>query len=290
MAVTGTGDAQSSQADDAPSVQAEPDDATTRSATPRASAPAPGPATHPSFTHQRDRHGLIGPFGGAQIIVGALVVVAVAVALVVLTTPLGSVGSSGPRDPRPTPYLIGQPTEGLRIGDMAPELAVTRADGSTEQLDDLSGNPVSLAALRGRGVWVNFWATWCPPCQAETPVLRDTYAQYHDRGLALVSISVQESSPADVAAYAQRYGLGYTIGFDGTGDIFRKFRIYALPTQLFIDPRGVIRAIVQGPLDPTTAAFYVEQILPAAAGSAPAQSAPPGFGSPAASGDGSSVP
>ena len=231
----------------------------------------------PSFTHKRARHGVIGPFGGGQLVVGALVVVAVAVALVVLTTPLGTTNGTVPIDPRPTPFLIGQPTEGLHPGDLAPELSVTRPDGSTDALQDLAGRPVTLAALRGHAVWINFWATWCPPCQAETPVLRDTYAAYAGRGLDIVAISVQESSPSDVQAYAQRYGLGYTIGFDAAGDIFRKYRIYALPTQLFVDPNGVIRAVVQGPLDPTTAAYYVEQILPGSAASGAGVASPTSF-------------
>jgi cytochrome c biogenesis protein CcmG/thiol:disulfide interchange protein DsbE len=273
-----------------PSVEAEG----ARSTAPAETAtggPVPGssgPTPRPTFTHRPARHGVIGPFGGAQLVVGALVVVAVAVALVVLTTPLGTTNGTVPIDPRPTLYLIGQPTEGLHPGDLAPELSVTRADGSTDDLQDLSGKPVTLAALRGHGVWINFWATWCPPCQAETPVLRDTYAAYAGRGLDIVAISVQESSPSDVQAYAQRYGLDYTIGFDAAGDIFRKYRVYALPTQLFVDPNGVIRAVVQGPLDPTTAAYYVEQILPGSAASGSGVSGSPASGS-GASGSGVSA-
>ena len=60
-------------------------------------------------------------------------------------------------------------------------------------------------------------------------------------------MSVQESSPADVADYASRYELGYTIGFDGSGHIFDAYRGFALPTQYFIDPNGVIASIVGAP-------------------------------------------
>ena len=61
---------------------------------------------------------------------------------------------------------------------------------------------------------MNFWASWCPPCQQETPVLRDTYAAYHDQGLEVIGISVQETNEADVGAYATKYSLGYTVAAD----------------------------------------------------------------------------
>lgn len=216
----------------------------------------------PGFTHRPAHHGLIGPFGGRQLLAGFLLVAAVAVALVALTTPLASPAGSSPPNPQATAYLLGSATEGLQPGDRAPEFTVQRPDGTTFTLADLDGRLVRLADLRGRGVWINFWATWCPPCQAETPVLRDTYERYRDRGLTLVAISVQESSAADVRAYAERYGLGYTIAADLAGDIFHRYRVYALPTQFFVAPDGIIRSVVQGPLDAAAAARQVEAILP----------------------------
>ena len=57
----------------------------------------------------------------------------------------------------------------------------------------------------------------------------------------MVAISVQETSPADVEAYAAKYQLPYTIGFDGSGKIFHAYKAYGLPTQVFIDPNGVIQ-------------------------------------------------
>lgn len=216
----------------------------------------------PGFTHRPTRHGLIGPFGGRQLLAGFLIVAAVAVGLVVLTTPLAPPAASSPANPQATAYLLGAATEGLRPGDRAPEFEVQRPDGTTFGLADLDGRPVRLADLRGRGVWINFWATWCPPCQAETPVLRDTYERYRDRGLSLVAISVQEASAADVRAYAERYGLGYTIGADLAGEILRRYRVYALPTRFFVAPDGIIRSVVQGPLDAAAAARQLEAILP----------------------------
>jgi peroxiredoxin len=224
-------------------------------------APIALPAT-PAFTHQAQKHGFIGPFGARQIAMGALLVAAVVVALVALTSPLGNTGALAKPDPRPTPFLIGPAAQGLAIGAIAPEFSTQRADGSTFRLTDLDGKPVSLADLRGKAVWINFWASWCPPCQAETPVLRQTAATYRDRGLAVVGISVQETNADDVRAYALKYSLGYTVAADLSGDIFHLYRVYALPTQFFIDPQGRISSIVQGPLDAESAAAHVEAILP----------------------------
>ena len=134
-----------------------------------------------------------------------------------------------PADPRATQYLVGSAGEGLRVGDRAPELEIVGPDGAPAPLRDLDGNPVRLADLRGRPVWINFWASWCPPCQAETPTIRDTAAAYAPQGLEVVGISVQEATEDDVRAYAEKYDLGYTVAADLAGDVFRRYRVFGLP-------------------------------------------------------------
>jgi peroxiredoxin len=230
----------------------------------------------PGFTHTPPRHGLIGPFSGRQLLAAVLAVVAVAIVLVALTTPLGTAGAEpGPVDPRATPFVIGSPpAEGLRAGSTAPELAVPLADGSTYQLKDLDGNPVRLDALRGKVVWLNFFASWCPPCQQETPILRELSDRYRDRGLEVIGVSVQETSPDDVAGYASRYQLPYTIGFDGSGHVFHAYKVYALPTQYFIDTNGVIAQVVNGPVDAAGASALIESLLPAPGPAASASTTP----------------
>ena len=224
----------------------------------------------PAFSHRRERHGLVGPFSGRQLALAFTTILVAVIVLLGVTTPLGNTSDRpGAVDPRATAYLIASPPPvGLKVGQLAPELAVTNADGTTTQLTDLHGKPIRLADLRGKAVWVNFFTTWCPPCQAEVPILRDVSERYRDRGLELVAISIQETSPADVAAYAARYGLDYTIGFDGSGDIFRAYKAYGLPTQLFIDEHGVIQSIVGAPLDEAGAVAEIERILPASGAAA----------------------
>jgi peroxiredoxin len=220
------------------------------------------------------RRGFIGPFGVRQILIGLAVTVGAAVLLVAVTSPLGSATPGGPRDPQATPYVIGPAVEGLKPGSQAPELFVTHADGTVFQLTDLDGQPVRLADLRGKAVWVNFWASWCSPCQQETPVLRDVAAEFKDRGLVVIGIAVQETTVDDIRAYAQRYQLGYRVAFDAFGDIFHAYRSYALPTHVFIDANGAVQGTVRRPLTLTEARALVEQILPGASSAPPASPSP----------------
>jgi peroxiredoxin len=88
--------------------------------------------------------------------------------------------------------------------------------------------------------------------------------QYRDRGLAIVGIAVQETTPQDIAAYAQRYDLHYPIAFDASADIFHAYRVWGLPTQFFIDPQGRILEVAKV-MDEAGARARVEAWLPKAA-------------------------
>src|SRR5262245_23162802 len=175
-----------------------------------AATPDIPPAKPKPTREDRLRRQLIGPFTVAQI--GAVIVAIVFTlgALVVLTSPLTVPAPTAPK-PGTSPYVVGSPQPGLRIGDLAPGFEGVTADGQPVTLTDLDGNPIRLADLRGRPVWINFWASWCPPCQEETPILREMYDKYKDQGLALVGISVQETTADDVKQYVERYGLDYTV-------------------------------------------------------------------------------
>jgi thiol-disulfide isomerase/thioredoxin len=216
----------------------------------------------PPADRDRRRRGLIGPFTGRQIAFALVAVAAVAAALAVVTSPIAPPAPSvAPPDPRATQYAIGPAGTGLAPGDVPPDLDAVGPEGSPTPAVALDGRPVSLADLRGKVVWVDFWASWCPPCRAETPVLRDLYARHRGDGLELVGVSVQESSADDIARYVETYGIAYPIVADLTGGIFRAWRVYGLPTQFLVDRSGVIRAVVQGPVDAATAESLVAPLL-----------------------------
>jgi thiol-disulfide isomerase/thioredoxin len=230
---------------------------------------APSGTTPPKA--RRARRNVVGPFSLRQVTIAIVAVMASAIVFTVATVPINQLVPNLPI-PNPSAFLIGSPVPGLTIGDLAPELVVDVATGHLE-LTDLDGRPIRLADLRGKAVWINFWASWCPPCQYETPSIRSLDQRYRDRGLVVVAIQVQETVQGG-RSYAERYGLEYTIGADVTGDFFHLYRVFALPTQFFIDPEGRMRRIVIGPISETDAASTIESILPPGP-SAPGSSPPP---------------
>jgi len=228
---------------------------------PAASADTPQQGLAAPPPPDRWRRPLIGPFTVAQVLAVIAAVVATALFVTLLRAPIGVLPSPRPQQPGATGVPVGPPLEGLHIGDLAPEFTGTTATGEAVELKDLDGNTIRLADLRGRPVWVNFWATWCPPCQEETPVLRDMYEKYADDGLALVAISVQETTADDVRAYVDRYDLGYTVGFDATSAIFHTYKAFVLPTQIFIDRDGVIRHVQLGPVTRAAAEGIIDGLI-----------------------------
>lgn len=123
------------------------------------------------------------------------------------------------------------------IGALAPPLEAV----------DLNNHAVSLAALRGHPVIVNFWATWCGPCVAETPLLQSTYGAHHKDGLYIIGVAAPEPL-ADLASWRTRFGVTYDLVTDSTGQINTLYRVRGLPSSVFITRDGTIQQIVYGPL------------------------------------------
>jgi thiol-disulfide isomerase/thioredoxin len=107
---------------------------------------------------------------------------------------------------------------------------------------------------------VDLFATWCPPCQQETPILRAFDRAYRERGLQIVGISVQELQ-GSVAAYAERYGLEYPIVMDVDGALFRAASAGGLPTKILLDPSGRVLAVLPRPFTAADGATLIEPLL-----------------------------
>ena len=127
------------------------------------------------------------------------------------------------------------------VGDVVPDYAATELRESRE---------VSLADLRGRVVLLNVWATWCPPCREEIPVLQALHEAHASDGLEVVGVSVDAAGEAaDVARFADRFGVTYPIWLDPQERVSSVFRTTGVPTTLLIDRDGTLLWRHVGPVE-----------------------------------------
>jgi cytochrome c biogenesis protein CcmG, thiol:disulfide interchange protein DsbE len=125
------------------------------------------------------------------------------------------------RDPRyiPSP-LIGHP---------APPFTLTLFDGQQ----------TSLESLRGKVVFLNFWASWCPPCRAEARDLEAAWQPFKDQDVVFLGIDIQDTEAA-ARAFIKEFGITYPNGRDTSGRIAIDFGVWGIPETFFIDPTGRI--------------------------------------------------
>lgn len=107
-------------------------------------------------------------------------------------------------------------------------------------LTDLEGKSWSLKALRGKVVFVNFWATWCPPCRKELPDLEALHKRYKDQGFVMLGISDEEE--AKVKPFVEQQKLTYPMLLDPGRKVNTEFRVQGIPRSLVYDRKGKLVA------------------------------------------------
>ena len=124
-----------------------------------------------------------------------------------------------------------------------------RADGDAPPFTftTFEGETMSLADLRGKGVVLNFWASWRDPCRAEAELLELTWQQEKDRGIVFIGLDYLDQEPA-AKAYLAEYQISYPNGPDLQSEAARRFGIKGVPETFFIDPEGKIAHMVIGPI------------------------------------------
>lgn len=127
-------------------------------------------------------------------------------------------------------------------------------------LYDLNGSVVNLRDLQGKVVLINVWATWCPPCRAEMPMIQAAYEQYADQGFVVLAVNLREN-PRTVAAFMQQFGLTFPALLDLDGNVSAAYRATVLPSSFFVDRQGVVRAVYRGPMSRSVIAGTVDQLL-----------------------------
>jgi len=142
----------------------------------------------------------------------------------------------------------------LQAGGVARKAAAAPGDGGLSRLrehpapqalpeglvfTDVEGRETGFAAFRGRGLVVNFWATWCPPCVAEMPALDRLHAQLSREGIEVLALSNDRGGRAQVEPFFQRTGLRHmAIWLDPRGATGRALNVRVLPTTIILDRRG----------------------------------------------------
>jgi len=112
-------------------------------------------------------------------------------------------------------------------------------------LIDLDGNAVHLKDFRGKVVFLNFWATWCPPCRIEMPEMEELYQEYKDKDVAIIGVDLRESE-SSVKSFVEENGYSWTFVIDSTGEVARDYMVTLIPSSFFIDGDGIIRALQVG--------------------------------------------
>ncbi|MFZ9218674.1 MAG: TlpA family protein disulfide reductase [Candidatus Limnocylindrus sp.] len=193
---------------------------------------------------------MIGPFSRRSIGIIGAAAAALAIVLVLSRTNISS-GALAPNEQ----YVVDPNAVGIEIGATFTIPAGQPVAGGGVFADAQATLPAP------RLVIVDLFATWCPPCQQETPVLRSLAATYGERGLQVIGISIGEL-PSTVAAYAERYQLGYLLLVDVNSELFRAAGAGGIPTKLVLDANGRVLRVVTGPLTRESATELVEELLP----------------------------
>jgi len=130
---------------------------------------------------------------------------------------------------------------GIEIGKSAPDFELTKLDGTNVKLSDLKGKKVIL----------NFWATWCGPCQQEMPDMEAFYKE-HKENVEILAINYTPSEKGGgaekVSNFAKEKGITFPILLDKNIDVTTAYKVITIPTSYFIDTKGVIQDKFIGPM------------------------------------------
>lgn len=146
-------------------------------------------------------------------------------------------------------WLGQSPDEGPFEGNRAPKF----------ELMDRRGEPVSSAEFAGKPLFINFWATWCEPCRYEMPEIQALYDEWNG---AFEVLAVSDEPLPTVERYFSTYGYTFPYYVDADRSMNQDYFIRALPTSVFVDSRGIIRAVHLGQLNREQMEIYLARIVP----------------------------
>lgn len=138
----------------------------------------------------------------------------------------------------------GKPIPSFQTILLDGKVAVVRAENGklSVQVKDRKGN----RTLTPKVLILDFWATWCPPCQVTSKWLSQLHHKYHKKGVFILAISVDEDGRASVAPFVKEEKTPYLVALDPKAEVANRFKIEGLPTLYFVNEKGVIVRVIEG--------------------------------------------
>ncbi len=162
------------------------------------------------------------------------------------------------------PKVIGEPLP--RVTDV-PVISNISQNGALStgsvppnfEWTDSQGNTVSLASLKGKSVWINFWGTWCPPCRAEMPAMEKVYSKHKD-DLVILGVSMApRDDPSVVSDFLKQNRYSWTFIHDGDQELAMRYQAGSIPMSYFIGPDGTVRAASMGAIPENMMENFIAQ-------------------------------
>ncbi|MER1956242.1 MAG: thiol-disulfide oxidoreductase ResA [Solibacillus sp.] len=141
------------------------------------------------------------------------------------------------------------------------ELIAVGADAPDFEVVDLNGDKHRLKDYKGEGVLLNFWGTWCEPCEREFPAMERQYDVFKEQGVEMIAVNFAQSD-FEVNKYVANMGMTFPVAIDKTKSVFTAYNIGPLPTSIFIKPDGTIDRIEKGEMSEVEIIQYLESIKP----------------------------
>ena len=160
--------------------------------------------------------------------------------------------------PAEEPKSDGSETEektGVFVGDKAYDFTLL----------DREGNEISLSSLKGKVVFVNFWASWCPPCVQEMPYIQAIYDQYQKKDVVILAVNVLATEKGKDVAVVNQFlsdnGYTFPVLYDVDGSVTIKYRVSAFPATYIINKEGYIADFISGAMNKDTMEKKIEKVL-----------------------------
>lgn len=143
----------------------------------------------------------------------------------------------------------------IDVGSQAPNFKLEQVNKNNEL------ETVKLSDLEGKGVMLNFWATYCKPCEAEMPYMEKLYPEYKDKGIEIVAVSL-DATELVINRFIDQYNLTFPVPHDTTGQVMDSYGVGPIPSTFFINPQGEVVEIVEGALTLESLEGHLKEIQP----------------------------